>query len=100
MYMARKAPGEEYALKRDYEKLGSYLAEQRKKAGLTQREVSLHLGYSSAQFISNFERGISSPPNKRLKSLVKLIDLKEDKLIKLSLEGQRLTLSSTLKARS
>jgi hypothetical protein len=43
---------------------GEYLSEARKKANLTQREVSLDLDYSSAQFISNFECRVAVPPLK------------------------------------
>lgn len=60
-----------YKLKRNFTELGEFLQKSRTKAGLTQREVSLDLGYSSAQFISNFERGISAPPLKKLKQLTK-----------------------------
>jgi transcriptional regulator with XRE-family HTH domain len=38
------------------------LKKARAKAGLSQREVSNALGYSTAQFISNWERGVSTPP--------------------------------------
>ena len=60
----------EYVLTRNYVALGQYLQDMRIRAEMTQREVSVKLGYSSAQFISNFERGISSPPLKKLKDLI------------------------------
>lgn len=79
----------EYVLERNYEKLGQYLAEGRQKAGLTQREVSLTLGYSSAQFISNFERGISSPPLAKLRELIQMYKLDHGKVIKMLTEATK-----------
>jgi transcriptional regulator with XRE-family HTH domain len=63
--MAKK----KYKLARPYTEFGNFLANSRDSAGLTQRQVSLKLGYSSAQFISNFERGIATPPIKKAKVL-------------------------------
>jgi transcriptional regulator with XRE-family HTH domain len=77
-----------YKLIRYYTELGSYLQARRLHAGLTQRDVQLKLGYSSAQFISNFERGISAPPLSKLKVLAKLYRLNLDKVIELILAGE------------
>lgn len=38
------------------------LKKLRIEAGLSQRDVANKLGYSTPQFISNWERGISRPP--------------------------------------
>jgi transcriptional regulator with XRE-family HTH domain len=64
---------------------------------MTQREVSVKLGYSSAQFISNFERGISSPPLKKLKDLIRLYGMPVEKVMSLVLEGEREVLQSALR---
>lgn len=61
-----------YKIKRNYTKLGKNLKDCRNKAGLTQKNVADRLGYSSAQFISNFERGIAAPPVKRIRVLAKI----------------------------
>lgn len=42
--------------------LAEELVKLRKQAGLSQRDVSTKLGYSTPQFISNWERGVSEPP--------------------------------------
>lgn len=55
--------------------LGKYLQKKRIKSDLTQIEVAKKLGYSSAQFISNFERGLCSPPLKQMKKLTSLYEL-------------------------
>lgn len=46
--------------------LSQYLKKIRTKAGLTQKDLSSILNYSSPQFVSNWERGISAPPTKVL----------------------------------
>jgi transcriptional regulator with XRE-family HTH domain len=42
--------------------VGSFLKSRRQRAGLTQQDVAQHLEYTSPQFISNWERGVSLPP--------------------------------------
>jgi transcriptional regulator with XRE-family HTH domain len=90
----------EYALPRNYVALGEYLQEMRIRANLTQREVSLELGYSSAQFISNFERGISSPPLKKLRELIRMYKMPVEKVMNLVLEGEREVLAAALRPTS
>jgi transcriptional regulator with XRE-family HTH domain len=43
----------------------------RENQKLTQGEVAEFLGYSTAQFVSNWERGVSTPPMGILKTLAK-----------------------------
>lgn len=64
---------------------------------LTQREVSEELGYSSAQFISNFESGIASPPLSKLTRLVELYKIPVERLISLILEGEKASMQSVLR---
>lgn len=94
--MAKKA--KKYAIARSYEKLGAYLAEKRLSAGLSQREVSVALGYSSAQFISNFERGIASPPLKKMKILSKMYKLPVKEVVDLMIEAERNIVVTALRA--
>lgn len=84
---------------RHYVGLGQYLQEMRIRADLTQREVSSTLGYSSAQFISNFERGISTPPLKKLKVLIQMYRMPVERVMSLILEGERDILASALQSR-
>jgi transcriptional regulator with XRE-family HTH domain len=49
-----------------------FLKSARIRAKLSQRDVSNKLGYTTAQFVSNWERGISTPPVKDLKTLCKM----------------------------
>ena len=95
---SRAGQQKEYALTRNYVALGEYLQEMRIKANMTQREVSLQLGYSSAQFISNFERGISSPPLKKLKELIRMYRMPVERVMSLVLEGEREVLVAALRS--
>lgn len=61
--------------------LGAYLAHRRKAAGLTQGDVSKALEYMSAQFVSNWERGVSEPPDKALPTIAKLYGIPPREII-------------------
>jgi len=65
-----------------YSEIGKELKRLRIKAGLKQKDVAKELGYSSPQFISNWERGISSPPVKIIKELANLYKTSPDKLFR------------------
>jgi transcriptional regulator with XRE-family HTH domain len=46
--------------------LATYLKLSRVKNGLTQKEVADKLNYTTSQFISNWERGVTYPPASKL----------------------------------
>lgn len=50
----------------------------RRRAGLSQATVAEAFGYSSGQFVSNWERGVSLPPLECLPQLVTLLGLSAD----------------------
>lgn len=60
--------------------LAEYLKKSREVAGLSQTFVSGKLGYSSPQFVSNWERGLSHPPLKSLKKIAKLYKVRDKEL--------------------
>jgi transcriptional regulator with XRE-family HTH domain len=66
--------------------LAQFLKQTREKAELSQRQVADHLGYQSAQFISNWERGVSSPPLKTLKKLGDLYHVSAETLYQILLQ--------------
>jgi transcriptional regulator with XRE-family HTH domain len=66
-------------------------------AGFTQAEISIALGYTSAQFISNFERGIAAPPLNKLKVITKLYRIDVSEIVDLMLAAEKAILSSALK---
>lgn len=53
----------------------TFLRNARIDAGLTQRNVSTKMGWSSPQYVSNWERNISPAPFKDLKKLSKALGL-------------------------
>ena len=83
-------------MKELFEVLGDFLQSKRVKAGLSQGDVATKLGYSSPQFISNFERGLCAPPLNKLKLLVSLYDLNSEELIRLMLKEEEKNLRKHL----
>ncbi|MGE4132133.1 MAG: helix-turn-helix domain-containing protein [Bdellovibrionales bacterium] len=55
----------------------------RERAGLTQREVSEALGYTTPQFVSNVERGRCRFPVEKLSKLKKLYRVSNDQIVDL-----------------
>lgn len=56
---------------------------KRKDRGLTQRELSVLLGYDSPQFLSNIERGVNKPPVGILAKICEALALNKDEVIKI-----------------
>lgn len=83
-------------MKELFQVLGEYLQAKRTKVGLSQGDVATKLGYSSPQFISNFERGLCAPPLNKLKSIVQLYDLNAEELVKLMLKEEEKNLRKHL----
>lgn len=62
-------------------KLGAWLKDKRIAAGLSQETVSKKFGYTSSQFISNWERGVSMPPPSKVDELAKLYSINATELL-------------------
>lgn len=58
--------------------LSTHLLEAREKKGLTQKELASKLGIVSAQLISNWERGLCTPPIKKISKLSKILSIDFD----------------------
>lgn len=69
------------------EALSEFLKEKRIHSGLSQKDVADRLGYSSAQFISNWERGLSSPPMHTLRKLAEMYSVNVDEMFDVILES-------------
>ncbi|HEY8272079.1 MAG TPA: helix-turn-helix transcriptional regulator [Pseudobdellovibrionaceae bacterium] len=82
-------------------KIGEFLKQKRLEAGLSQGSMAKRLGYTSPQFISNWERGLSKPPRSKLKkiSLVLKINSEQffDSYIDILLEEYRKDLKKEFK---
>lgn len=66
--------------------LANFLKEKRIASGLSQGDVADKLGYSTAQFISNWERGVAAPPVNILKKLAELYKVNAEELFEVVLE--------------
>lgn len=70
-------------------KLKDFLKQKRKEKGFSQARLAKLLGYSSGQFVSNWERGESMPPVDRLAKMVFLFQVPKDQLLNLYLSELR-----------
>lgn len=69
--------------KRIRENLGTFLKDKRLKKGYSQADFATKLGYASPQFVSDWERGVSSPPMKKLPEIASELNVKIDILFEL-----------------
>jgi transcriptional regulator with XRE-family HTH domain len=76
--------------------IGKYLQDKRLKANLTQYEVAKKLGYLTAQYISNIERGIALPPTKSLKKFISLYSIPEEEFFELMLKAQTILMEDAV----
>lgn len=67
--------------------LAKFLKEKRVQSGLSQKDVAEKLGYSTSQFISNWERGISHPPMNTLRSLSELYKINPEDMFQVLLKA-------------
>lgn len=66
--------------------LAIYLKQKRRDAELSQGAVARKLGYSSPQFVSNWERGLSDPPIATLRKLALIFRVPNDEMFNTILE--------------
>ncbi|MGZ3772967.1 MAG: helix-turn-helix domain-containing protein [Pseudobdellovibrionaceae bacterium] len=62
------------------EQYGNFLKAKREQSGLSQRDVANLLNYSTPQFISNWERGISYPPATAINKLASAFKINAEEL--------------------
>jgi transcriptional regulator with XRE-family HTH domain len=79
--------------------LGLLLKEHREKVGITQQELADMLGYSSSQFISNFECGIYIPPLKKLRTIVHILRMDPEQVLEIILRKEKSLLEKGLVSR-
>ena len=80
--------------------LNDYLRQKRVDSGLSQLDVARELGYSSPQFVSNWERGLVSPPLETIAVLVDLYKIPATEVVNKILEETRDYLESNLGKKS
>lgn len=85
---------------RDFTHLGKYIRDCRVRSGLTQADISKKLGYTSSQFVSNWERGVSMPPMKTIAVLSRMIKLDPKHVVEIYVDGTRNLLERQFKIKS
>lgn len=78
--------------------LAELIKTKRIQKGITQRELADELGYSTSQFISNFERSVSRPPMFQLKKICKLLDIKPEVMQEIYLADYKRQLMEAMSA--
>ena len=68
----------------------------RLKRKLSQKELATKLNYSSPQFISNWERNKSYPPDETLKQIRKILKIRIKDVVSARLEDRRAELMEVL----
>jgi transcriptional regulator with XRE-family HTH domain len=68
------------------QKLAQFLKDKRIITGFSQKDVAQKLHYSTSQFISNWERGVSQPPLNTLRKLAEIYKIDVDVMFNVLLE--------------
>lgn len=86
---------------KDYNpELSRCLRQARIRAGFTQAELAQKLGYTSPQFVSNWERGVARPPLSKTKELIELLKMSKKTYIQVLLKDEKQNLIRELKRKS
>lgn len=84
-------------MKTEANKLAQFLKDKRSQSGLSQKDVAMKLGYSTSQFISNWERGISQPPIHTLRTLAQMYNVSAEQMFNVLLENTMVQVQEDLK---
>lgn len=84
-------------MQQEANKLAQFLKEKRTQAGLSQKDVATQLGYSTSQFISNWERGVSQPPINTLRALATMYKIAAEQMFNVLLEETMVQVEADLK---
>lgn len=79
-----------------FHNLGQYLREKREKRGMTQTEVATSLKVRP-QFVSNWERGLSSPPWRLMRRLVTLYSIPRAEMVRVMVKEYEAFVKNSLK---
>ena len=80
-------------------KIGTYLQNLRKEAGLSQGDAAAALNYSSNQFISNIERGVCTPSPQIIHKILEVYGVSNTKAVEDLLDIQLRFLSAEFKGK-
>lgn len=74
--------------------LGLFLKRKRIERNLTQKELGLTLGEINTQYVSNWERGLCSPPSHALDKVMEVLKIKKENLIESMLKDSLLLINA------
>lgn len=84
-------------MSKSFAEMGSYLAEKRKKVGISQAELGERVNVHS-QFVSNWERGLCAPPSHAMKELVKVLSVHKSEFKRIALRDAEEDINSKVKS--
>lgn len=73
--------------RRQTQEFADFMKRKRELVGLSQADVAKEMGYTSAQFVSNWERARSSPPVKDFKKIARLYKIDSTMILDLFIVG-------------
>ena len=78
-----------------FKNLGTYLREKREGKGMTQTDVAASLKVRP-QFVSNWERGLSSPPWRLMRNLVRVYGIPKNEIVKVLIKEHEVFIRQNL----
>jgi transcriptional regulator with XRE-family HTH domain len=97
--MNRRHPAKGSSVVRKFEVTSKYFRQKRIDAGLTQAELASALGFSGAQIVSNWERGVCAPPLASLRPMIKVLNLDPEEVTDVLTEENKRVLRDMLVSR-
>jgi len=73
---------------------GSYLKTARESRNITQSELAKKLGYTTSQFISNWERGLCDPPFDAIPEISHFLGLSKRDIVNVILEQTKIDIEN------
>jgi transcriptional regulator with XRE-family HTH domain len=83
-----------------FERLGRLLKDARINKAMTQMDLAEMLGYTSPQFVSNWERGLCSPAFEALPTLARVLSIPKREIIEIILEETKVELEANFLLKS
>ena len=71
---------------------GTFLKEMREKRNITQSDLAKKLGYTTPQFISNWERGLCNPPLGAIPKISRVLGIPKKEVVAVILEQTKFDL--------
>ena len=80
----------------DSTSVAKLLRERRVKLGISQSDLAKLLGYSNPQYVSNWERGLCSPPWGKIRRLLAELELHQSEFIEVYMDDYKRVLKKQL----